>query len=55
MKVKPHVKGEIGRVIKEFSEKYGFQSPAYFKELDKISVKYWLDGDRKKIFEEIVE
>ena len=55
MKVKPPVKGEIGRVIKELSARYGFQSPQYFNELDRISVKYWLDWDRKKIFDEILE
>ena len=50
--VKPEVQREIGRVIKELSKKYGFQSPRYFKELDKVSIKYWLEWDRKKVFTE---
>ncbi len=54
MRVKPHVKAEIGRVIKELSKKYGFRSQQYFEELDKISVKYWLEWDRKEIFDEII-
>ena len=53
LKVKPQVKAEIGKVIKALSEKYGFQSPEYFQELDRISVKYWLEWDRKKIFDEV--
>ncbi len=53
LKVKSHVKAEIGKVIKELSEKYGFQSPAYFLELNKIAVKYWLEWNRDTIFEEI--
>ena len=53
LKVKPQVKSEIGKVIKALSKKYGFRSPKYFQELDKISVKYWLEWDRDKIFDEI--
>ncbi|MBW1728036.1 MAG: formylmethanofuran dehydrogenase subunit E family protein [Deltaproteobacteria bacterium] len=53
IKVKPEVKLEIRRVIRELSGKYGFQSSRYFQELDKVSVKYWLDWDRNKIFQEI--
>jgi len=52
LKVKPQVKAQIGKVIKELSKKYGFQSSKYFKELDKRSVKYWLEWHREKIFEE---
>jgi len=50
IRTKPEVKKEIGRVIRELSKKYGFRSPQYFRELDKISVKYWLEWDRKKLF-----
>jgi len=50
--VKPEVKKEIGKVIKELSGKYGFQSPEYFRELDKVSVKYWYEWDRNKLFDE---
>ncbi len=50
LRIKPEIKKDIGKVIKELSKKHGFQSPEYFKELDKVSVKYWLEWDRKKIF-----
>ncbi len=53
LKVMPQVKAQIGKVIKELSKKYGFRSVKYFQELDKISVKFWLEWDRAKIFEEI--
>jgi len=52
LRIKPEIKKEIGKVIKELSKEYGFQSPEYFKALDKVSVKYWLEWDRKKIFME---
>lgn len=52
LKVKPQVKAEIGKVIQELSKEYGFQSPKYFKELDKRSVKYWLKWHRDKLFDE---
>ena len=50
LRIKPEVKKEIAKVIKELSGKYGFRSPQYFRELDKISVRYWLEWDRKKLF-----
>lgn len=50
LRIKPEVKKEIGKVIKGLSGKYGFRSPQYFRELDKISVRYWLEWDRKKLF-----
>ena len=52
--VKPEIKKEIGKVIKELSGKYGFQSPEYFRELDKVSVKYWYEWDRDKLFDEML-
>jgi len=55
LSVKPEVKAQVGKVIKDLSQKYGFQSPQYFQELDKVSVRYWLEWDRKVIFEEISE
>ena len=55
LSVKPEVKAQIGKVIKALSKKYGFRSHQYFHELDKISVKYWLEWDRKEIFQEIAE
>jgi pyrimidine-specific ribonucleoside hydrolase len=53
LRIKPQVKKAIGSVIKELSEKYGFRSLQYFQELDKISVKYWYEWDRKQIFDEL--
>ena len=55
MKVKREIKAEIRRVIKEFSEKYGFRSAKYFHELDKESVKYWFEWDRNRMFVEVLE
>lgn len=52
LSAKPEIKKEIGKVIEEFSEKYGFQTPEYFRELDKVAVKYWCDWDRDKLFDE---
>ena len=52
MRVKPEIAKEIGQVIKECSDKYVFQSERYFRELDKISIEYWLKWDRSKLFEE---
>jgi pyrimidine-specific ribonucleoside hydrolase len=52
MRVKPEIIKEIGTVIKECSDKYVFQSPRYFSELDKISIQYWLKWDRTKLFDE---
>jgi len=54
LKVKPEIMKEIGNVVKEYSQKYTFQSPKYFQELDKVSIETWLKWDRKKIFEEIL-
>jgi pyrimidine-specific ribonucleoside hydrolase len=55
LRVKSQVKKEIGKVIKELSKQHGFQSPTYFEELDKVSVRYWLEWDRKAIFEEFFQ
>ena len=54
LRVKPEVVGEIEDVIKEFSDKYVFQSVRYFDELDKISVRYWLKWDRSDLFAETI-
>jgi len=54
LKVKPEIMKEIGSIVKEYSQKFTFQSPKYFHELDKVSIETWLKWDRKKIFEEIL-
>jgi len=55
LRVKPKIKKEIGKVIKELSKRHGFQSPTYFEKLDKVSVTYWLEWDRKAIFDELFQ
>ena len=55
LRVKSNVKIVIGHIIKELSKQHGFQSPAYFEELDKVAVKYWLEWDRKVIFDEFFQ
>jgi pyrimidine-specific ribonucleoside hydrolase len=55
LRVKPEIIQEIARIIKQYSDKYKFQSPEYFDQLDKISVEYWLNWDRAKIFYEKTE
>lgn len=54
LKAKPEIAREIGQVIKELSDKYTFQSPRYFRELDKISIEYWLKWDRADLFQEVI-
>lgn len=54
MMVKQEVVQEIEKIIKECSDKYVFQSQRYFRELDKVSVYYWLNWDRSIIFDEII-
>jgi pyrimidine-specific ribonucleoside hydrolase len=53
LRVKPEVKQQIGKEIKQLSGAHGFQSHRYFEELDKVSVRYWLKWDRKDIFLEV--
>lgn len=55
LRVKPKIKKEIGKVVKELSKRHGFQSPTYFEKLDKVSVTYWLEWDRKAIFDELFQ
>jgi pyrimidine-specific ribonucleoside hydrolase len=54
LKVKPEITGDIEQVINECSQRYVFQSPRYFRELDKISIEYWLKWDRRHLFDELV-
>ena len=55
LKAKSDLVRLIGGIIKDYSDKYGFQSSRYFQELDKISVEYWFRLDRKQIFDEIIQ
>ena len=53
LKVKPEIVEQIKSVIKKLSEEYGFQTERYFRELDKVSVKYWLKWERAEMFDEV--
>lgn len=55
LKLKREIINDIEIVIKECAEKYSFQSPRYFRELDKLSVEYWLKWDRAYLFEQTIE
>ena len=55
LRPKPEVIKVVKQVIINLSKEYGFQSGKYFKELEKVSVKYWLEWDRAEIFEETIE
>lgn len=52
MKPKPEVVKAVRDTIKMLSKEYGFQSDAYFRELEKVAVKYWLEWDRSSMFME---
>ncbi|WP_147822149.1 formylmethanofuran dehydrogenase subunit E family protein [Salidesulfovibrio onnuriiensis] len=52
MKPKPEIVKAVRGTIKELSKAYGFQSEEYFRQLEKVSVKYWLVWDRSTMFEE---
>lgn len=54
LKPKAEIITAVKRVIVELSKEYGFQSGKYFEELEKVSVKYWLEWDRAEIFEETI-
>ncbi len=43
------IKAEIGKMVKQ----YGGVNEAYFKAVRKMAVRYWLELDRRHIFEEI--
>ncbi len=52
MRPKTEVVNAVRQAIKELSQKYGFQSQEYFRQLEKVAVKYWLEWDRSRMFEE---
>lgn len=54
MTPKPAIRAKVRETIKDLSKKYGFQSHPYFKELEKVSVNYWLDWQRKDMFTETI-
>lgn len=54
MKPKAEIISTVKQTIIKLSKAHGFQSPEYFNELEKVSVKYWLAWDRSEIFHETV-
>lgn len=52
MKPKTQIIKTVKETITRLSKDYGFQSALYFKELEKISVNYWLEWKREEMFEE---
>lgn len=52
MKPKPELINTVKQTIVRLSKEHGFQSPEYFKELEKVSVEYWYEWDRNEIFQE---
>ena len=52
IKPKDTILKTVEQTIVTLSKNYGFQSDQYFKELEKISVKYWLEWNRAEMFEE---
>jgi len=53
LKIKGEIIDRIRSDIKLNSSKYGWLTPAYFQNLRKLSLEYWLNMDRKDIFDEI--
>lgn len=52
IKPKPQIINTVKQTIQTLSKDYGFQSNDYFTELEKISVKYWLEWNRAEMFDE---
>jgi len=53
--VKKEVLDKIQAHIKASLEQYGGLNPAYFAHFRKLSIDYWLDLDRREIFDELTE
>jgi pyrimidine-specific ribonucleoside hydrolase len=55
LSIKPHIlekiQADVGRVV----ETYGLGTPDYWKEIYKLSLTYWVEMDRREIFDEIYE
>ena len=45
------IEADVGRVIGQ----YGAITPEYWKEIRRLSLRYWLEMDRREIFDEIME
>jgi len=53
--VKKEVLDKIQSDIKASLKEYGGLNPAYFAHFRKLSIDYWLDLDRREIFDELTE
>lgn len=49
--LKKEVVDEVAARIKKASDEYGFQSPRYYQEVDKMAIWSWAEHDRRSIFE----
>jgi len=52
--VKEKTVKEIDKIIRDYSDRYVFQSTRYFHELDTVSIECWLKWDRLSLFDEII-
>lgn len=55
LRIKNEIMRQIQGDIKAALKKYGGLNPEYFAHIRKLSLKYWLEWDRKEIFEEILD
>ena len=52
LSVKEEVVEKIRADIRETIKQYGALTPEYFKEIRRLSIKYWLELDRREIFDQ---
>ena len=55
LKIKRELVNRVKSDIKAAEKAYGGLSPAYFTHVRKLSIEYWHDLDRRKIFDEAME
>lgn len=55
LKIKKATVDKIRADIKAALKEYGGLNPEYFAHIRKLSIDYWYELDRKKIFEEVIE
>ena len=55
LRIKEKVVNQIKADIKAALKKYGGLTPEYFAHIRTLSLEYWLEWDRKKIFDEIFD
>jgi pyrimidine-specific ribonucleoside hydrolase len=55
LSIKKEIVNQIRGDIKAALKRYGGLNPEYFAHIRQLSLKYWLQWDRKEIFEEILD